>query len=165
LPCDAPLPIRDLGTHIDGFIATGAHTFVATANRTEIVTGKKADVICAAHFAAECALRLFRPGKTVGAGLTKTKINLCPFLQNQEVTEAIKKVAETFKCNPVEGVLSHQMKRFVIDGTNVIINKETPDQQVDEVSFEEYDVYCFDIVVSTGEGKVSALQTFLRLES
>ena len=47
------------------------------------------------------------------------------------------------------------MKRFVIDGTNVIINKETPDQQVDEVSFEEYDVYCFDIMVSTGEGKVS----------
>jgi len=132
----------DLGTHIDGFIATGAHTFVATANSTEIVTGKKADVICAAHFAAECALRLFRPGKT-----------------NQEVTEAIKKVVETFKCNPVEGVLSHQMKRFVIDGTNVIINKETPDQQVDEVTFEEYDVYCFDIVISTGEGKTKETDT------
>jgi len=85
----------------------------------------------------------------------KHKLIFCPFLQNQEVTEAIRKVAETFKCNPVEGVLSHQMKRFVIDGTNVIINKETPDQQVDEVSFEEYDVYCFDIMVSTGEGKVS----------
>lgn len=126
----------DLGTHIDGFIATGAHTFIATANATQIVTGKKADVICAAHFAAECALRLFRPGKT-----------------NQEITEAIKKVAETFQCNPVEGVLSHQMKRFVIDGTNVIINKETTEQQVDEVTFEEYDVYCFDIIVSTGEGK------------
>jgi len=126
----------DLGAHIDGFVATGAHTFICTARPQEIVTGKKADVICAAHFAAECALRLFRPGKT-----------------NKEVTDAIKTVAETFKCTAVEGVLSHQMKRFVIDGTNVIINKETAEQQVDDVSFEEYDVYCFDIVMSTGEGK------------
>jgi len=126
----------DLGAHIDGFIATGAHSFICTARPTDIITGRKADVICAAHFAAECALRLFRPGKT-----------------NKEVTEAIKKVADSFHCTPLEGVLSHQMKRFVIDGTNVIINKETPDQQVDDVAFEEYDVYCFDIIMSTGEGK------------
>ncbi|KAL6062825.1 Proliferation-associated protein 2G4 [Balamuthia mandrillaris] len=125
----------DLGAHIDGFIATGAHSFIATT-ATEAISGKKADVICAAHFAAECALRLFRPGNT-----------------NAQITEAIQKVAESFKCNAVEGVLSHQMRRFVIDGNNVVINKETLEQKVDAVTFEEYDVYCFDIVMSTGEGK------------
>jgi len=101
------------------------------------VTGKKADVICAAHFAAEAALRLFRPGKT-----------------NREVTEVINSIAQTFHCNVVEGVLSHQLKRFVIDGNNCIISKETVEQKVEDVTFQEYDVFAFDIVMSTGEGKV-----------
>ncbi len=71
-------------------------------------------------------------------------------MQNTEVTAAIAKVAEDFKVNPVEGVLSHQTKRFVIDGNNTVINKQTLEQKVEEVTFEEWDVFIFDLVVSTG---------------
>jgi len=124
----------DLGVHIDGFIALVAHTTIATT--TTPVTGRKADVICAANFAAEIAHRLIKPGK-----------------KNTDVTEAIKKIAQQFKCEAMEGVLSHQMKRFVIDGNRVIINKSTIEHKVDEFEFEENEVYAVDIVMSTGEGK------------
>jgi hypothetical protein len=43
------------------------------------------------------------------------------------VTEAIQKVCDEFEVNPVEGVLSHKMKKHLIDGNDVIINKETPE--------------------------------------
>lgn len=52
----------DLGAHIDGFIAVVAHTLVVGEGK---VTGKKADVLLAAHYAAEAALRLVRPGNEV----------------------------------------------------------------------------------------------------
>lgn len=46
---------------------------------------------------------------------------------NTKVTEAIAKVCKEFDTNPVEGVLSHKMKKHLIDGNDVIINKELPD--------------------------------------
>jgi len=131
----------DLGVHIDGFAALVAQTVVATTSTTPI-TGKKADVITAAHYAAECALRLLKPGRT-----------------NTEVTEAILKVAEIFHVNACEGVLSHVLDKNVIDGEKVIINKPTPDQKVDEIHFEDGETYAIDIVMSTGEGKTRELET------
>jgi len=59
----------------------------------------------------------------------------------------------------MEGVLSHQMKRFIIDGNKVIINKQTVDQKVEEFEFEDYEVYAVDIVMSTGEGKSRETET------
>lgn len=47
------------------------------------------------------------------------------------------------------------MKRYVIDGNKVIINKATAEQKVDEFEFEENMVIGVDIVMSTGEGKVN----------
>lgn len=44
---------------------------------------------------------------------------------NTQVTAAIAKVCEEFKVNPVEGVLSHKIKKHLIDADEVIINKET----------------------------------------
>ena len=35
----------------------------------------------------------------------------------------------------------HQMKQFVIDGSNVVINKTDADQQVDEFEFEMNEVF------------------------
>jgi len=43
------------------------------------------------------------------------------------VTEVIAKVCELYGVNPVEGVLSHKMKKHLIDGNDVIISKETPE--------------------------------------
>merc|ERR1711920_548980 len=45
------------------------------------------------------------------------------------------------------------VKKHVIDGNRVIINAETPDEKVDEFEFELNEVYCIDVVMSTGEGK------------
>jgi len=127
----------DLGVHIDGYISQCAHTTViGLPPESGPISGKMADAICAAYFAAECAQRLLRPGKT-----------------NTEITQIIKKVAEVFHVNPVEGVLSHELRRNIIDGNNVIINKADIDQNVEEFKFEVNQTYAIDIVMSTGEGK------------
>lgn len=123
----------DMGCHIDGFIAVVAHTHVLQEGP---VTGKSADVIAAANTAAEVALRLVRPGK-----------------KNSDVTEAIQKVAAAYDCKIVEGVLSHQMKQFVIDANKVVLSVSNPETRVDDAEFEENEVYSIDIVTSTGEGK------------
>ena len=60
---------RDMGCHIDGFIAVVAHTHVITNGP---VTGRAADVLVAANKAAEVALRLVRPGKKVQFFLKNT---------------------------------------------------------------------------------------------
>ena len=40
----------------------------------------------------------------------------------------------------VDGTLSHQMKRFVIDGNKVVLNKPTPESKVEDCTFEENEV-------------------------
>lgn len=126
----------DLATHIDGFIATAAHTLVVQEDAAAPVTGKAADVLAAANTAAEVALRLVRPGK-----------------HNKEVTEALQKVASAFGVHVCEGVLSHQMKQFVIDANKVVLSAPGPDTRVEDFEFEENEVYAVDIVMSSGEGK------------
>lgn len=74
-------------------------------------------------------------------------------MKNDDITNLIEKVTASYKCNPVEGVLSHELKRHLIDGNNVIINKQTFDQKVDEHEFGVNEVYALDCIVSTGEGK------------
>ncbi|KAL1816967.1 hypothetical protein DCAR_0521381 [Daucus carota subsp. sativus] len=123
----------DMGCHVDGFIAVVAHTHVLQDGK---VTGKAANVIAAANTAAEVALRLVRPGK-----------------KNKDVSEAVQKVAAAYDCKIVEGVLSHQLKQFVIDGNKVVLSVSNPDTRVDDAEFEENEVYAIDIVTSTGEGK------------
>ncbi|MBN3291210.1 PA2G4 protein, partial [Polypterus senegalus] len=128
----------DLGVHVDGFIANVAHSFVVGVSKENPVTGRKADVIRAAHLCGEAALRLVKPGN-----------------QNSQVTEAWNKIAQSFKCTPVEGMLSHQLKQHVIDGEKTIIQNPTDQQRKDheKAEFEVHEVYAVDVLVSTGEGK------------
>jgi len=44
---------------------------------------------------------------------------------NNQVTEVVQKVCDSYEVNPLEGVLSHELKKHLIDGNKVIINKET----------------------------------------
>eukprot|EP00106_Octopus_bimaculoides_P020093 XP_014787535.1 PREDICTED: proliferation-associated protein 2G4-like [Octopus bimaculoides] len=134
----------DLGAHVDGFIAVVAHTLVIGSSVEKKVKGRKADVCLAAHLASEAALRLVKPGNI-----------------NYTVTDAIQKVAESFKCKPVEGMLSHQLKKHVIDGEKAIILNPTDAQRKDheKCEFEVHDVYAIDILVSTGEGKGKEVDT------
>jgi len=128
----------DVGCYIDGYIAVAAHTLIVGDCSTpdKPITGPQADVLQAAHLASDIALKLLQPGNT-----------------NSQVTHAISKVADTFCVRPIVGVLSHQMKRFVIDGNKVILLREEVDQKVENQSFELNEVYSVDIAMSTGEGK------------
>ena len=60
--------------------------------------------------------------------------------KNEEVTRVIQKIADIYGCNPIEGVLSHQMKRYVIDGNKVILNKPNQEHKVEICAFEENEV-------------------------
>jgi len=126
----------DLGVHIDGFIAIAAHTIVVSSKNDVSAEGRQADAIHAAYNALQVALRLLKPGQ-----------------KNNDITEAITKVCESYQCNAVEGVLSHELKKHLIDGNNCIINKSTFDQKVDDYEFQVNDVFGLDIIVTTGEGK------------
>jgi len=134
----------DLGAHIDGFCAVVAHTLVVGATKDNKVTGRKADVVLAAHQAAEAALRLVKPGN-----------------ENFKVTEAIQKVAESYKCKPIEGMLSHQLQQHVIDGKKAIIQNPTEAQRKDheKCEFDVHEVYAVDVLISTGEGKGREMDT------
>ena len=72
-----------------------------------------------------------------------------------QVAEAVKNVAESFGVTAVAGTGMHQMKRFVIDASKVILL--TPagdsDKKVDTCTFEAGEVYAVDVCFTTGEGK------------
>ncbi|XP_051914109.1 proliferation-associated protein 2G4b [Hippocampus zosterae] len=135
---DGDLVKVDLGVHVDGFISNVAHSFVVGVTKEKPLTGRKADVMMAAHLCAEAALRLVKPGN-----------------QNTQVTEAWNKIAKSFKCSPIEGLLSHQLKQHVIDGEKTIIQNPTDQQRKDheKAEFEVHEVYAVDVLISTGEGK------------
>lgn len=66
-----------------------------------------------------------------------------PGHNNNQVTALIAKVCEAYEVNAVEGVLSHELKKHLIDGNKVILNKETFDQRTEEQEFAIHDVFCF----------------------
>ena len=127
----------DLGCHIDGFIASLAQTVVVQATFDTPIKGRTADVILAARTAYDAAVRLIRPGKRVA-----------------DVAPVLQKIVEAYGCTLVEGVMSHQMKQFVIDGNKCVLNKPTPEHKVEDGEFEENEVYAVDIVVSSGGYRV-----------
>lgn len=127
----------DLGAHIDGFIAVAAYTIVVQSDPSAKITGRNADVILAAYWASQAALRLIKPNNG-----------------NYGVTEAVQKVANEFKCKPIEGMLSHQLKQFQIDGEKTIIQNPNDAQRKEheKCTFNLHEVYAIDVLISSGEG-------------
>nr|CAG8586205.1 11707_t:CDS:2 [Entrophospora candida]CAG8619258.1 14036_t:CDS:2 [Entrophospora candida] len=127
-----------LGAQVDGFAAIVASTFVVGATKEKPVEGKLADVLMAAHWASEAALRLIKPG-----------------LSNIKVTETIEKIAKAYGTNSVEGMLSYQQEKNIIEGKKQIILNPSDFQKREHetVEFSENEVYGVDILISTGEGK------------
>ncbi|XP_057375274.1 proliferation-associated protein 2G4-like [Daphnia carinata] len=134
----------DLGAHVDGFIASVAHTVIVGSTSSTKITGRKADVLLAAHYASEAALRLMKPGT-----------------ENQAVTNVVQTVAESYKCKPIEGMLSHQLKQFEIDGEKSIIQNpnEIQRKEHEKTTFELHEVYAIDVLVSSGEGVAKEMDT------
>uniref|UniRef100_A0AC34GU08 Peptidase M24 domain-containing protein n=1 Tax=Panagrolaimus sp. ES5 TaxID=591445 RepID=A0AC34GU08_9BILA len=131
----------DLGAHVDGYIASAAHTFVVGASSGEKVTGKKADVTLAAYNALEATLRQLFPHKG---------------LKNTDITKTISEVAGIYKTTPVENMLSHQIGRFDSNIGKEIIQNPSDDQvnKIEKHIFEENEAYIIDILITTGDGKV-----------
>ncbi|ORX51920.1 DNA-binding protein [Hesseltinella vesiculosa] len=128
-----------LGTQIDGYCATVAHTLVVGASAEKPVTGAKADAIQAAHTALEATIRMIRPGN-----------------KNMEITKVVDQITEAYGTKAVEGMLSHQQLQNVTDGEKqIILNPmEAHLKDFKRIEFAENEVYCVDILVSTGDGKV-----------
>lgn len=60
---------RDLGVHVEGFIAVSAHTVIASTSE-KILAGRNADTVLAAYWAAKKSIELLKPGR---------KVNTFPF--------------------------------------------------------------------------------------
>ncbi|XP_053952638.1 proliferation-associated protein 2G4 [Anastrepha ludens] len=127
----------DLGAHIDGFIAVAAHTIVIGASNEKKVTGRQADVVLAAYWSVQAALRLLKAGNS-----------------NYTITDAVQQISESYKCKPIEGMLSHELKQFKIDGEKTIIQNPNENQRKEheKCTFETHEVYAIDVIVSSGEG-------------
>jgi len=134
----------DLACHIDGFIASAAHTLVVGASKEQPIDGKKADALKAAYLSAEVALRLLKAGN-----------------KTSQLTDAFCKVAKDFQCSPVQDMLSHQLQQNKIDGDKTIISNPSEKQRQDheENDFEVHEVYAIDCYVSTGDGHARELDT------
>ena len=132
----------DLGCHIDGYIAVAAHTVCVSAQgTTPELPGPSAGTVCAAaHNAMLVAAATIKAGNT-----------------NAQVTAALDKVCEAYGVKCISNVRMHQMKHFVIDGPKEIAlrapNVDEGEERVETCTFEENEVYCVDIAMSTGEGK------------
>jgi len=124
----------DLGVHVDGFIAVLAHTTVIQAADAPAISGDLGNLLAAADCAAKVCHRKIKVG-----------------LKNSEVTSAVKQVAKDYGVNLLQGVLSHQLKRYVIDGNKVVIQREEHDQKVADATFEANEVYAVDIALCTGD--------------
>ena len=121
----------EIGAHIDGYAANAGHTIVVGGK----AKGKAATVILAAYDAFLAATRTIKEGSL-----------------NQDVTEKIAAVCAEYEVEPMQGVLSHKTKKHLIDGNEVIINKETPEQRVEDWEFAPGDVIALDVFVSSGDG-------------
>lgn len=125
----------DLGCHLDGYMAQAATTIYVT-NADGKAKDKRAEVSVGGYNAFLAAQRMIKLGGT-----------------NKSVSEVVAKVCEEFGIAPVEGALSHKLKKHLIDGSDVILNKETPEKRVETFEFMPGDVIALSVYVSSGEGK------------
>jgi methionine aminopeptidase len=149
----------EIGAHIDGFPAFGAHTKVCGATTENPVKGRQADVMWAAYNAAEVSLRMLKPGTI-----------------NREITKIIQETTGAYDCNPIQNMASYNIEKDVVEGEKTILQnpvdqlskmKESKDENPsgkdlttnnavlgEKQEIEVNDVWCIDVLASTGEGRV-----------
>ena len=88
--------------------------------------------MAAAYLMGEVCQRMIKPGNT-----------------NVQVSEALSTICKAYDVNMLQGILMHQMKRFVIDGNKVILSCNCDTDRVDECTFEPNEVYQVDIALTT----------------
>ncbi|ANB11096.1 Map2p [Sugiyamaella lignohabitans] len=130
-----------LGAQVDGFASIVGDTVVVGGGE---VSGPVADAIAAAWYATEAAIRTIKPGN-----------------KNWDVTKIVDKVTSEYGVKALEGMLSNEQSRNVVDGKKrIILNpSESQRREFETFTFEEGEVYGVDILVSTGDGKSRADET------
>lgn len=126
----------ELACHVDGHIATAAHTLVLPSEpeKNEPTEGHVADAYCAAYYARELLLCALRPG-----------------VEAADLATLITAVARCFHVQPVaHHPIVTQMQRFLpeVEAKQVILDEEgtliSPDFQV-----EAGDVFCIHVLMTT----------------
>ena len=151
----------ELGVHIDGFPALIAYTvyveYMEDKNKKNKDDEKILRLLKAISEASKEVVELMKPGK-----------------KNTEIVNTLQKYAKKYECNlplineniHAPGILSYQMSRGVISGYNdgeiehihrflLHRNNEEYDFSMREIELERDEVYCIDIVMSTGTGKLT----------
>lgn len=143
---DGDLVKIELGVHIDGYAGVVAHTMVVGATADNPATGTIADAVLAAHNCAEAALRLIKAGNS-----------------NDQVTEVIQKITDSYKCTPLEGMLSYEIKRYQTEGATdkqIVLNpSEAQKKEIKNMEFAVHEVYAMDVFVTSGSGKMKEHHT------
>lgn len=133
----------DLGCHIDGYIAVAANTIVIPSDAmTEERKAEINDLMSAARVMGDLCQRMIKPGNN-----------------NNQVTEALSKVAAAYDVHLLQGILMHQMKHFVLDGNKVILGSNEGPDKADKMVFEPNEVYAVDIALTKGSGKTRNVGT------
>ena len=139
----------DLGVHIDGYIATAAHTVVVGTSKSNKIKGNHAVLIKATYEAMEIAIRSLRAGNTnlqITANIDKVLFAVA-FSKNFQT-------AAEYGVTPIENMLSHQLQRNQIDGEKQIIQNpgEKQRQEMEKAEIDKHEAYAIDILFSTGKG-------------
>lgn len=133
----------DLGVHIDGFPVNLAHTVVVGGMKKEDPNYK---VISAAYKGVETMVKSLAPG-----------------VSNLKVTENLTKLFKDYKVTALEGVLSHEVGKYALNGDNCIGISADPQHRVNETELKINQVFVLDVIVSAnsneGKTKESELRT------
>ena len=145
----------DLGVHINGFVVVGAQTIILTASETASETVSETVSETAREPASETASETVSETVSETASETPTHlIDACKkTLQHviskinvggnsNDIVQLINNYSKQFGYNIVEGVLSHEMHQYIIDGKNAI-SSETP-----LFNFGCNQVYAIDIILT-----------------
>ena len=146
---DATLAVNDvfrleLGVHVDGYAGFVCQTAQVMAEGGAAGAlnpeSPEAAAIGAGYQAIDAALRQLRPTTEHGAGKS-----------TYDVTAVIEKAAAAAGLKPLDGVLSHQLKRFIPDGYTTIPGRQEADRKVHEYDIEPHTVWALDVTLTTSK--------------
>ena len=132
----------DLGVHLDGFPAVLAHTVVVGGAKTE--DDKR--LLSGGFNGLQVLLKSIGPGKV-----------------NHKATENMCKVLADYKVSPLEGVLSHELGKYALNGEFCIGGSDSVEHQVKLHEMRVNEIYALDVLVSEnpkeGKTKQSEMRT------
>uniref|UniRef100_A0AC35TL36 Peptidase_M24 domain-containing protein n=1 Tax=Rhabditophanes sp. KR3021 TaxID=114890 RepID=A0AC35TL36_9BILA len=136
----------DLGAHFDGYIATAAHTTVVGASAGKKVTGRVGDALVAANKCIEAGMRMIKSNGTYNTS---------------DINRVFTKITESYGVNMVENMVSHQLIHNEIHGGKAIVQNPGADHRdkIDKFTFDSYDVFALDVLLTTGPGVLKTGET------